>query len=158
MLKVAQNKERIMDIILLKDVDGLGEAGDIVTVKPGYARNKLVPEGLALRASKRNLAVAKERKQIAKTREARETASHQALIKKLSKTEITIEAQVGEEEKMFGSVTTMDIHKALEEKGIAVDRHAILLEEPIKTLGIYHVSVRVGPTLNADMKIYVIKA
>ena len=93
-----------MDIILLKDVDGLGEAGDIVTVKPGYARNKLVPEGLALRASKRNLAVAKERKQIAKTREARETASHQALIKKLSKTEITIEAQVGEEEKMFGKM------------------------------------------------------
>ena len=158
MLKVEQNKDCIMDIILLEDVDGLGEAGDIVNVKPGYARNKLVPEGLALRASKRNLAVAKERKQTAKTREARAAASHQSLINKLSKTEITIEAQVGDEEKMFGSVTTIDIQKALEEKGISVDRQAILLEEPIKALGIYHTTIRVAPKHDGDVKIYVIKA
>jgi len=147
-----------MDVILLQDVQGLGEAGDVVNVKPGYARNKLVPEGLALRASKRNLAVAEERKQIAKTRKAREMAASEAMVETLSKTEITIEAQVGDEDKMFGSVTTQDIHKALEEKGITVDRHAILLDEPIKALGIYHVPVRVAPELNGDVKIYVIKS
>jgi len=85
-----------MDIILLQDVNGLGEAGDVVSVKPGYARNKLVPEGLALRASKRNLAVADERKQISKTRKVREVAAYEAMVETLSKTEITIEAQVGE--------------------------------------------------------------
>jgi len=147
-----------MDIILLQDVNGLGEAGDVVTVKPGYARNKLVPEGLALRASKRNLAVAEERKQIVKTRKAREAAADEAMVETLSKIEITIEAQVGDEDKMFGSVTTLDIHKALEDKGIKVDRHAIMLEEPIKALGIYHVPVRVNADLNGDVKIYVIKS
>ena len=74
-----------MDIILLQDVNGLGEAGDIVNVKPGYARNKLMPEGLALRASKRNLAVAEERKQIAVTRKAREAAADEAMVATLSK-------------------------------------------------------------------------
>ena len=147
-----------MDIILLKDVNGLGEAGDVVTVKPGYARNKLVPEGLALRASKQNLAVAEERKQVAKTRKAREAAADEVMVETLSKIEITIEAQVGDEDKMFGSVTTLDIHKALEDKGIKVDRHAIMLEEPIKALGIYHVPVRVNADLNGDVKIYVIKS
>ena len=147
-----------MEIILLQDVHGLGEAGDVVNVKPGYARNKLVPEGLALRASKRNLAVADERKQFEKTRKAREAAADGAMVETLSKTEITIEAQVGEEDKMFGSVTTLDIHKALKEKGITVERHAIILEEPIKALGIYHVPVRVTSELNCDLKIYVIKS
>ena len=147
-----------MDIILLKDYNGLGEAGDVVYVKPGYARNKLIPEGIALRASKRNLAIAEERKQIVKTRETRENATYEALVKKLSKTEITIEAQVGNEDKMFGSITSLDIHKSLEEKGIQVERNAILLEEPIKALGIYHVTVRVAPDLDCDVKIYVIKS
>ena len=148
----------MMEIILLQDVNGLGEAGDIVDVKPGYARNKLVPDGLALRASKRNLAVADERKQIEKRRKNRVTAAEEVIVEKLSKTEITIEAQVGEEDKMFGSITTIDIHKALVEKGITVDRHAIMLDEPIKALGIYHVPVRVTSELNGDVKVYVIKS
>ena len=147
-----------MEIILLQDVNGLGEAGDVVNVKPGYARNKLVPEGLALRASKRNLAVAEERKQIVKMRKVREAAADEVMVERLSKIEITIEAQVGEEDKMFGSITTLDIHKALEEKSIIVDRQAILLDEPIKALGIYHVPVRVSTDLNGDVKIYVIKS
>ena len=147
-----------MDIILLKDYNGLGEAGDVVYVKPGYARNKLIPEGIALRASKRNLAIAEERKKIVKTRETRENATYEALVKKLSKTEITIEAQVGNEDKMFGSITTLDIHKSLEEKGIQVERNAILLEEPIKALGIYDVNVKVAKGLLQEIKVYVIQA
>ena len=147
-----------MDIILLKDYDGLGESVDVVDVKPGFARNKLIPEGIALRASKRNLAIAEERKMVTKNRQNREEASNEAILKKLSKTEITIEAQVGDEDKMFGSVTALDIHKSLEEKGVIVDRNTILLDEPIKALGIYHVPVRVAPELTGDIKIYVIKS
>jgi len=147
-----------MEIILLKDYDGLGEAGDVINVKPGFARNKLIPEGIALRASKRNLAISKERKTTAKNKKVRQAAVNDSLIKTLSKTEITIEAQVGEEDKMFGSVTAMDIHKSLLEKGIEVDRQGILLDEPIKALGIYHVSVRVSPNVEGDIKIYVIKS
>ena len=147
-----------MEIILLKDYDGLGEAGDVINVKPGFARNKLIPEGIALRASKRNLAISKERKTTAKNKKVRQAAVNDSLIKTLSKTEITIEAQVGEEDKMFGSITAMDIHKSLLEKGIEVDRQGILLDEPIKALGIYHVSVRVAPNVEGDIKIYVIKS
>ena len=147
-----------MEIILLQDYDGLGEAGDLVNVKPGFARNKLIPEGVALRASKRNLAISRERKITTQNKKVREAALYDSLAKTLSKTEITIEAQVGEEDKMFGSVTVMDIHKALLEKGIEVERQGILLDEPIKALGIYHVSVRVAPNVNSDIKIYVIKS
>ena len=147
-----------MDVILLKDYDGLGQAGDLVDVKPGFARNKLIPEGIALRASKKNLAIAEERKMVAKNRLKREDAANEDLLKKLSKTEITIEAQVGDEDKMFGSITTLDIHKALQEKGINVDRNSIKLDEPIKALGIYHVQISLSSNLKGDVKIYVIKS
>ena len=90
-----------MEIILLKNYKGLGEAGDVVSVKPGFARNKLIPEGVALRASKRNMAIAQEKKKNQNTRQVRAEAAQYALVKTLSKTEITIEAQVGEEDKMF---------------------------------------------------------
>ena len=147
-----------MDVILLKDYDGLGQAGDLVDVKPGFARNKLIPEGIALRASKKNLAIAEERKMVTQNRLKREDAANEDLLKKLSKTEITIEAQVGDEDKMFGSITTLDIHKALQEKGINVDRNSIKIDEPIKALGIYHVPISVSSNLEGDVKIYVIKS
>tara|TARA_B110000444_G_scaffold63647_1_gene59602 strand:+ start:2547 stop:2990 length:444 start_codon:yes stop_codon:yes gene_type:complete len=147
-----------MDIILLKNYEGLGSAGDIVSVKPGYARNKLIPEGIGLRASKKNLAISIEKKQIEKNRSVREVAAHEKIAKKLSNIEITIEVQVGEEEKMFGSITTIDIQKSLEAKGITVDRSSISLENPIKALGIYHVPIRVTSELSGDVKIYVIKS
>ena len=147
-----------MDVILLEDVHGLGDAGDVVAVKPGFARNKLIPDGVALRASKRNLAVAEERKRVSKMRKDRESEADYNLVDKLSKIEITIEAQVGDDEKMFGSVTTIDIHKALDGKKINIDRHAIELEEPIKSLGIYHVPVKVSAEHTGDLKVYVIKA
>ena len=147
-----------MDIILLKDYQGLGSAGDIVNVKPGFARNKLIPEGVGLRASKRNIAIAEERKTTELSRKERENASLESLLKTLSKTEITIESQVGEEDKMFGSITSIDIHKALEEKGVKIERSAILLDEPIKALGIYHVSVKVSSDKTGDVKLYVIKS
>ena len=147
-----------MEIILLKNHKGLGTAGDIVNVKPGFARNKLIPEGIGLRASKKNLAVSEEKKLAESNRMSREVAAHEKIVNKLSKIEITIEAQVGEEDKMFGSVTTIDIQKALEDKRITVERSSILLEEPIKSLGIYHVPIRVTSQLSGDVKVYVIKS
>ncbi len=147
-----------MEIILLMDVESLGGAGDIVKVKPGFARNYLFPRGLAVRASKRNLALSDEKKQVAKARAKREAKSYDELMNALKKTEITIEVQVGGEDRLFGSVTSQDIQKALEEKGISVEKASILLEEPIKALGIYHVPVQITRGLNQDVKLYVIKA
>lgn len=147
-----------MNIILLSDYEGLGNTGDIVKVKSGFARNKLIPQGIALRASKRNLAIANEKKKFIQTRLNRESEGHKNLVKTLSKTEITIEAQVGDEEKMFGSITSLDIQKSLKEKNIEVDRSMILLDEPIRSLGIYHIKVRVAPNMDGDVKVYVIKS
>ncbi len=147
-----------MKIILISDYDGLGKAGELVDVKPGFARNKLLPNGFALRASKKNIAFIEEKKKLLETSKMRENASLQDLIKRLSKTEITIEAQVGEEEKMFGSITSSDIHKSLKGKGIAIDRNSILLDAPIKSLGIFHVKIQLSKDYECDVKIYVIKS
>jgi len=146
-----------MDVILLKDVNSLGTTGDIVKVKPGYARNFLVPRGIALRASKQNLAIAKERKRVIRNRAGRAQKVYIDLSNSLTKAELTIEVQVGEEERMFGSITSQDIYQALLDKGISVDRHTIQLEEPIKALGVYNVPVKVTPDLIPELKLYVIK-
>ena len=146
-----------MKIILLNDVENLGLAGDIVTVKPGYARNKLIPQGLALRASNKNVAIAIERKKVANVKLERENIAQQSLAKKLSNVEITIEVNVGEEEKMFGSITNLDVHKELTAKGFELEKNQIVIEEPIKALGIYYAKVKVAKGLTSDVKLYVIK-
>ena len=147
-----------MEIILLKDVDTLGASGDILIVKPGYARNYLFPRGLAVRSSKRNRALADEKKKVAKVRAMREAKAYEDLMNNLKKTEITIEVEVGGEDRLFGSVTSQNIHEALIEKGIEIDRHAILLEEPIKALGLYDIPVKITKGLNQEVKVYVIQA
>ena len=146
-----------MDVILLKDVDNLGTAGDVVKVKPGFARNFLVPNGIALRASKQNLAIAEERKRVIRNRAGRAQKVYIDLANSITKAELTIEVRVGEEERMFGSVTSQDVHQALLDKGISVDRNAIQLEEPIKALGVYSVPVKVASDLVPELKLYVIK-
>ena len=147
-----------MDVILLKDIEGFGFEGDIVNVKPGFARNYLVPRGLALRASKRNMAVVEEKKHIKKAQENRIEKANKILSEKLTKTTITIEVQVGEEERIFGSVTSQDIQGSLEANGISIDRSTILMEEPIKSLGVYNIPVRITADIEADLKVYIIKA
>ena len=147
-----------MDIILLEDVDSLGNAGEIVKVRPGYARNYLFAKGLAVRSSKKNRALINEKKSAIKARSLRNAKFNQDIAKKLKKTEITIEVKVGSEEKLFGSVTNKDIHKAISDKGIDVDRQSIDLSEPIKALGIYDVTVNISKELKVDIKVYVIQA
>jgi len=147
-----------MDIILLQDVESLGNAGEIVKVKPGYARNYLFSRGLAVRSSKRNRALVNEKKTAIKARALRDAKVYEETVKKLKKTEITIEVKVGTEDKLFGSVTNKDIHKAIIDKGIEIDRQSIILPEPIKALGIYDVRVKVSKELKHDIKVYVIQA
>ena len=146
-----------MKIILLSDVENLGESGDVIAVKPGYARNKLIPQGLALRASNRNIAVANENKRIETAKLERESKALNVLAKKLSKVEITIEVKFGDEEKMFGSITNKDIHKELIDKGFEIEKNQISIEEPIKALGIYHINVKISKDITSDVKLYVIK-
>ena len=146
-----------MKVILLNDVENLGLAGDILVVKPGYARNKLIPQGLALRASNKNIAVASERKKVANVKLERENIALQKLAKKLSNVEITIEVNVGEEEKMFGSITNLDVHKELTSKGYELNKNQIIIDEPIKALGIYHAKVKIAKDITSDVKLYVIK-
>ena len=146
-----------MKIILLSDIENLGESGDVIAVNPGYARNKLIPQGLALRASNRNIAVANENKRVATSKLERENQALNVLAKKLSKVEITIEVKVGDEEKMFGSITSKDIHKELIDKGFEIEKNRISIEEPIKALGIYHINVKISKDITSDVKLYVIK-
>jgi large subunit ribosomal protein L9 len=146
-----------MEVILLKDFEGLGTSGEIVRVKPGYARNYLFPRGIALRSSKKNRAIAEERKRNKELKSTRLNKANESLANKINKTELTFEAQVGDEEKMFGAVTSKDIHSALEEKGITLDKNAILLDESIKALGIYHIPIKLDIELETELKIYVIK-
>ena len=147
-----------MEVILLKEHDSLGEIGDIVNVKPGYARNFLFPNGIAVRSSKRNIALAEEQKNTLQKRLDRESKVNQELIAQLAKVEVSIEVEVGEEDKMFGSVTNLDIHKALTEKDVKIDRQSILLDQPIKTLGVHNVPIKLSSGEKQEIKVYVIKA
>ena len=147
-----------MKVILISDYEGLGKAGELIDVKPGFARNKLLPNGFALRASKKNIALIEEKKKVVEASKKREDDSLQDLLEQLSKTEITIEAEVGDEEKMFGSITSNDIQKSLEKKGVVVDRNTILLDAPIKSLGIFHVKVRLSKNHECEVKVYVIQS
>jgi len=147
-----------MEIILLTNINNLGESGDIISVKSGYARNKLIPQGLALRASKKNIAIASERKKSLAAKIDRENQSMKILADRLGKTEITIEVKVGDEEKMFGSIKNKDIQKELIDKGFDdVKKNQIIIKEPIKALGIYHIKIKVSKDIFSDVKLYVIK-
>lgn len=145
------------EVILRRDVEKLGIQGDIVRVKPGYARNYLIPRGLAMEANEGNLRRLKaeeDRKEILKKKEkeeAKETAE------KLKDVSVTAAVQVGEEDRVFGSVTSITISKLLKEAGHDIDKKDIRLEEPIKALGLYTVPVRVHGDVEAEVKVYVIK-
>ena len=147
-----------MEVILLEDIKNVGQAGDIKNVKSGYARNKLIPEGLALRASKKNIAVAEEKKTSIAKKMNRQDSIDSEKGEKINNTEITIETQVGDDDKMFGSVTSNDILKELNSKGHNLKKKQIELKDPIKSLGIFHIDVKVSSTITANIKLYVIKS
>ena len=146
-----------MEIILLDKIDNLGNVGDIVTVKPGYARNYLFPKGLAVRSSKRNIAFVEEKRKNIELKIAKEEQASQAIFDSLKNVEILMEVEVGENDKLFGSVTTMDLQKALNDQNIEIEKQDILLDNPIKSLGAYDIPIKVTSLLKQNIKVNVVK-
>ena len=146
-----------MEIILLDKIDNLGNVGDVVTVKPGYARNYLFPKGLAVRSSKRNIAFVEEKRKNIELKIAKEEQASQAIFDSLKNVEILMEVEVGENDKLFGSVTTMDLQKALNDQNIQIEKQYILLDNPIKSLGEYDIPIKVTPSLKQNIKVNVVK-
>jgi large subunit ribosomal protein L9 len=144
-----------MELILKKTLESLGEEGDIVKVKAGYARNYLIPKKIAVIADRTNLAILQQEKTTIEARREKQRQEAEALSKKISGTAITIEHRVGEEEKLFGSVTAADIAAKLAESGVAIDKKNILLTEPIKSLGEFVVPVKVGYQMTSEITVQV---
>ena len=146
-----------MKVILRKDIETLGKIGDIIDVKEGYARNFLIPRKIAYNALSGNLkALEDEKKNIARKSE-KELYAAEKVSAELEKVSVTIPVQVGEEDKIFGSVTTQMISDALKEKGHEIDKRKIEIDEPIKALGIYGVSIKLHPSVNAKIKVWVVR-
>ena len=146
-----------MQIILKERLEKLGQPGDVVTVKPGYARNYLIPKGLAFEATEANLRrIERERAQLMKRAEEELTAARKqaSAVEGIS---VTFTARAGEEGKLFGSITAADIAEKLAEQGVAVDRRQVQLEEPLKALGVYTVPVRLHADVRPEIKVWVIK-
>ena len=146
-----------MKVILRKNYDQLGKIGDLVEVKDGYARNFLLPRQIAYIATKGNIkALEEEKHQLAK-KEVKELEAAKVLASELENVSITIPVKVGEEDRIFGSVTSQMIADALKDKNYEIDKRKIDLEEPIKALGIYSVNVKLHNDVNAVVKTWVVR-
>ena len=144
-------------VLLQADVENLGSGGEIVRVRPGFARNFLLPRGLAVPATAGNLARVEDLKKAAAGRKQQELVEAQELAKKLEGSSVKITRATGDEGKMYGSVTTKDIGDAFEKIGVAVDRKRIQLAEPIKTLGSFEVPLKLHGSVSVTLKVEVVK-
>ena len=144
-----------VQVILNEDVPNLGRTGDVVKVRPGYARNYLFPRKLAVEANPKSLRAFEHHKRIAMVKREAQTTEATEVKRKLEALTISIGAHAGEEGKLFGSVTNIDIERALREKGFSVERRKIHLAEPIKQLGEFTVPVRLQPEVEASLKVEV---
>ena len=146
-----------MKIILRQDFEKLGKLGDIVDVKDGYARNYLLPRKIGYVATKGNLKTLEEEKKQHVDRQKKEVHQAEKVAAELEKISVTLKMKVGEDEKLFGSVTSQMIADALKEQGISVDKRMVELEEPIKALGIYTVDVRLVAGVTGKVKVWVVR-
>ncbi len=145
-----------MEVLLLKDVNELGQAGDIRRVADGYARNFLIPRGLAALATPGAIRQAELRRQATARRQVKELSQAQALAQALDGVAVTFQARAGESDRLYGSITNVNIAEALEEKvGQEVDRRKIDLEEPLKELGTHAVTVRLAPGAEAKVTVFI---
>jgi large subunit ribosomal protein L9 len=144
-----------MEVILKEDVNKLGHRGDVVKVADGYGRNFLLPGKLAIEANAANKAVVEQMKSSSVRKSAKEKTEAEALATQLSEVELVFERKVGEHDHLFGSVTSGDIAHQLEAKGFTVDRRKISLEEPLKTIGEYHVPVKLHREVTSHLKVTV---
>ena len=146
-----------MQVILTETVDKLGSQGDVVDVANGFARNFLIPKGLAVVAAAKNLRRLDHHKRTIGDKKKREMKEVETIVARLEEISCTIPAQAGEEDRLFGSVTSTDIAETLTAQGIEIDRRKIHIEEPIKALGVYTVEVKVAPEHTAHLKVWVVK-
>ncbi len=146
-----------MEILLREDYKGLGEAGSVIKVKDGFARNFLIPQGIAFMATENNKKRYENDLKQTGWRKERDKHKAEELSKTLENISCTISVQVGEEDKLFGSVTSQNIADALKEQGHDIDKRKVLLEEPIKSLGIYSVNIKLHTDVEATVKVWVVK-
>jgi len=147
-----------MQVILREDMDNLGKSGEVVSVKPGYGRNYLIPQGLAVPATEQDMARVAHEKRVIAARNAKLAKDAQSQADRLNQISVSIAVSVGEEDKMYGSVTARDIVEALIEKGVTtVDTKSLVLAEPLKTLGLAEVPVKLGRGVTATIKVWVVK-
>jgi len=146
-----------MRIVLRENVEKLGRRGEILKVADGYARNFLLPKRLAFEATDANLKRIEQERRVREIHEARDKQEAQALAARLSQLSLTAVRKVGENELLYGSVTNADIGELLEKEGFSVDKRKILLDDPIKALGIYEVPVKLHHEVTANVKVWVVK-
>ena len=146
-----------MELILREDVDNLGSRGQVVKVAPGYARNFLLPKRLAVEATDSNKKIVEQERQAHLRREAKLVADAGDLAKMMSDVSVTISQKAGENDQLFGSVTSKDIAEALEKQGYTVERRKIALDEPIRTLGEFKVPLRLHREVTTEIAVHVVK-
>jgi large subunit ribosomal protein L9 len=140
-------------LILREDVENLGKGGELVDVKPGYGRNFLLPRGLAVAANPKNVRELEHQKTVAQAKAAKLKASAEAVAKRLAETPVTLRRKVGEQQKLYGSVTALDLAEALAARGLQLDRRSIDLAEPLKTLGDFEVPVKLHSEVVGKVKV-----
>ncbi|MFO0549803.1 MAG: 50S ribosomal protein L9 [Polyangiaceae bacterium] len=141
-------------VVLTQDLANVGKGGELVKVRPGFARNYLIPRGLAIGATEGNVRRIEHQKKVAEAKASKAMSEAQTLAQKLSAVKVTVQRQVGEGDKLYGSVTHRDIEEALGQQGFVVDRRRITTE-PIKTLGTHSVQIRLAPTVTATIQVEV---
>lgn len=146
-----------MEIILTKDVEKLGKAGERVKVKDGFGRNFLIPRGLAMPSTAANLKRLEAEKQKRLQQQEKVKLAAEELRDKLANLSLTIAVLTQEDEKIYGSITAVEVAQALKEEGLDIDKNAIVLEEPIKTLGIFEVPVNLHPEVSTKIKVWIVK-
>ncbi|MBN1913043.1 MAG: 50S ribosomal protein L9 [Candidatus Omnitrophica bacterium] len=146
-----------MEVILKQDVDRVGKAGQVIKVKDGFARNFLMPNGLAVLKTEKNLKKLEEEKQSKSMQLEKTKKSAEQIVEKLKNLSLTIPVLTKEEDKLYGSVTQLELEKALKEEGFDINKNAILLNEPIKALGIYEVPIKLHPEVSANIKVWIVK-
>jgi large subunit ribosomal protein L9 len=146
-----------MEVILREDVEKLGTRGQLVKVAPGYARNFLLPKRLAVPATDANKKIVEQERQAHLRREAKLAADAGELAKMMANVSVTISQKAGENDQLFGSVTSKDVADALEKQGYTIDRRKVVLDEPIKTLGEFKVTLRLHRDVATDVTVHVVK-
>lgn len=147
----------MMRLILRTDVEQLGKRGEVVKVAPGYGRNYLLPKRLAYEYSESNIKRVDKERKVLEVQHLKERQEAEDLARRIAEVSCTIVKKVGESDTLYGSVTNADIADALHKEGFSIDRRRILLADPIKTLGIYTVPIRLHPDVTAELKVWVVK-